>query len=300
MKILLFGKNGQLGWELQRSLASLGELIALDKHSTEYCGDLSNLAGIAETLYRVCPDIIVNAAAYTAVDKAEDEVAIAHQINSLAPATLAEEARRLGAWLIHYSTDYVFDGSNQRFWQETDSTSPLNVYGSSKLAGEQAIRASGCQYIILRTSWVFATRGANFVKTMLRLAQEREHLQVIDNQIGAPTSADLLADCTSHIIKALNLSSNLAGLYHLTASGHTSWYDYACFVIDHGRKAGLPVKISLDQIEAISAQDFPTKALRPENSRLDTSKLQNSFGLYLPPWQNGVSRVITEIIEKVL
>lgn len=300
MKILLFGKNGQLGWELQRSLAPLGELIALDKNSEEYCGDFSNVAGIATTIRQLSPDIIVNAAAYTAVDKAEHEPVLANLVNALAPATIAEEARRIGAWLIHYSTDYVFDGSNQQPWLETDSTAPLNVYGASKLAGEQAIIASGCRHIILRTSWVYAARGANFLKTMLRLAQERETLQVIDNQIGAPTSADLLADCSTHIIMAIRHRPDLAGLYHLTASGCTSWHHYACFVIDRARIAGLPIKIANENIQAVSARDFSNPTLRPENSRLNTSKLQNCFGLTLPIWQNGVSRILSEIIEKTL
>jgi dTDP-4-dehydrorhamnose reductase len=197
MKILLFGKNGQVGWELQRSLAPLGEVIALDRHSTDYCGDLLNPAGLAQTVLAVRPDVIVNAVAYTAVDKAESDIANAHTINALAPAHVAQAAMQIGATVVHYSTDYVFDGSGNAPWAETDTPAPLSVYGASKLAGEQAIAASGARHLIFRTSWVYAARGGNFAKTMLRLAQEREALSVINDQIGAPTGADLLADITS-------------------------------------------------------------------------------------------------------
>ncbi|MDO9166328.1 MAG: dTDP-4-dehydrorhamnose reductase, partial [Rhodoferax sp.] len=231
MKILLFGKNGQIGWELQRSLAPLGELIALDRHNADRCGDLGNPQGLAATVQEVRPDVIVNAAAYTAVDKAESEPELAGTINALAPGVLAQEAARLGAWLVHYSTDYVFDGSGTRPWTEADTPAPLNVYGRTKLEGEQLIQAVGPQHLILRTSWVYAARGGNFAKTMLRLAQERERLTVIDDQFGAPTGAELVADVTAHAIRHLLKHPEDAGLYHLAAGGETSWCGYANYVL---------------------------------------------------------------------
>jgi dTDP-4-dehydrorhamnose reductase len=231
MKILLFGKGGQVGWELQRSLAPLGELVALSANSQGLCGDFTDLDGIAQTVRSVAPDMIVNAAAYTAVDKAETEVELSRTINALAPGVLARQAQQCGAWLIHYSTDYVFDGTGDKPWLETDSTGPLGIYGKTKLEGEQAIVASGCQHLIFRTSWVYAARGANFVKTMLRLAKERDKLTVIDDQIGAPTGAELLADVTAHAIRTVQQYPELSGIYHLAASGLTSWHSYARFVI---------------------------------------------------------------------
>ncbi|MDX8385158.1 MAG: dTDP-4-dehydrorhamnose reductase, partial [Gallionella sp.] len=212
MKILLFGKNGQVGWELQRSLAPLGELIALDRSSTKWCGDLTNLDGIAETIRSVAPDVIVNAAAHTAVDKAESETALAQTLNALAPGVMAKEAAAINAWLIHYSTDYVFDGAGENPRQENDPVAPLSVYGSTKLAGEQRIQQSGCKHLIFRTSWVYATRGGNFAKTMLRLAQERDKLSVINDQVGAPTGADLIADVTAHAIRSVFQQPQVSGL----------------------------------------------------------------------------------------
>ena len=241
MKILLFGKGGQVGWELQRSLAPLGELVAVGSHSDDYCGHFENLDGIAQTVRTIAPNVIVNAAAYTAVDKAESEAELAHTVNALACGVLAREAKQSNACLVHYSTDYVFDGSGSQPWLETDSPSPLSVYGATKLAGEQAIISSGCQHLIFRTSWVYAARGANFAKTMLRLGAERDRLTVISDQIGAPTGADLLADVTAHAIRAVQQHPELAGLYHLVASGETSWYDYACFVLDFARLAGVEI-----------------------------------------------------------
>jgi dTDP-4-dehydrorhamnose reductase len=298
VKILLLGKNGQVGWELQRSLAPLGEVIALDSHSQEHCGDFTNLQGLAETLRNVAPDIIVNAAAHTAVDKAESEHELARTINALAPAALAQEAKRNNAWLIHYSTDYVFDGSGDKPWLETDATGPLNVYGATKLQGEQLIQQSGCTHLIFRTSWVYGARGGNFAKTMLRLAQERDSLSVINDQIGAPTGADLLADITAHVIRAVQFKHDLSGLYHLVASGETSWHGYASFVIEHARRAGLTLKVSPDAIKPVPTSAFPTPAKRPLNSRLNTTKLQDAFGLQLPHWQTGVTRMLTEILDK--
>ncbi|HQO16376.1 MAG TPA: dTDP-4-dehydrorhamnose reductase [Methylotenera sp.] len=296
MKILLFGKNGQVGWELQRSLAPLGELIALDARSESLCGDLTNLAGIANTIRTVAPDIIVNAAAHTAVDKAESEPDLADTLNTLAPEIMAKEAARLGAWLVHYSTDYVFDGSGKVAWRESDATGPLSTYGKSKLAGELAIIASGCRHLIFRTSWVYAARGGNFAKTMLKLAKERDSLKVINDQIGAPTGADLLADVTAHAIRTALLQPEVSGLYHLVAGGETSWHGYANFVIEFARKAGVEIKVPADAIAPVPTTAFPTPANRPLNSRLDTQKLQNTFNLYLPHWQSGVTRMLTEIL----
>lgn len=296
-KILLLGKNGQVGWELQRSLAPLGELIALDAQSTNFCGDLANLNGLAQTILAIKPDVIVNAAAYTAVDRAESEPELAHTINALAPSVLAEEAKRIGAWLIHYSTDYVFDGSGETPRLEGEKTAPLNVYGQTKLAGEQAIQASQCKHLIFRTSWVYAARGANFAKTMLKLAQERDALKVIDDQVGAPTGADLLADVTAQAIRHAMQHPEVSGLYHLVARGETTWYRYAQFVIDYARQAGVAIKVAPDAIQAVPTSAFPTAAKRPLNSRLDTRHLQNTFDLNLPDWQSGVTRMLTEVLN---
>jgi len=296
MKILLLGKNGQVGWELQRSLAPLGEVIALASDSREYCGNLTELAGLAETVRAVAPDVIINAAAHTAVDKAESEAGLARTINALAPGVLAEEADRLNAWLIHYSTDYVFDGSGDQPWVETDPVGPLSVYGATKLEGEQLIQRSGCKHLIFRTSWVYGARGGNFAKTMLRLAQERDNLKVIDDQIGAPTGADMLADVTAHAIRAARQHPEVSGLYHLTASGETSWHGYASFVLDYARRAGVALKVAPDAIEAVPTSAFPTPAKRPHNSRLNAEKLQNTFDLHLPHWQTGVERMLAEVL----
>jgi dTDP-4-dehydrorhamnose reductase len=296
MKILLLGKGGQVGWELQRSLAPLGELVAVDFDSTDYCGDFTNLVGLAETIRVIAPDIIVNAAAHTAVDKAESEPELARTINALAPAVLAKEAQQLGAWLVHYSTDYVFDGSGSEAWIETSPTGPLSVYGQTKLEGEEAIRASGCKHLIFRTSWVYAARGGNFAKTMLSLAKERDRLTVIDDQIGAPTGADLLADVTAHAIRTALQRPDVSGLYHLVAGGQTSWHGYASFVIDFARQAGVAIKVSQEAIMPVPTSAFPTPASRPNNSLLNTSKLQKTFSLTLPHWQTGVARMLTEIL----
>ena len=298
MRILLFGKGGQLGWELQRSLAPLGELVALDfDHCGELCADFTNLPGLAETVRRVAPQIIVNAAAHTAVDKAESEPDLARTINALAPAVLAEEAQKLGAWLVHYSTDYVFDGSGTRPWREDDATAPLNVYGRTKREGEAAV-ARCPRHLIFRTSWVYAARGANFAKTMLRLAQEREQLKVIDDQIGAPTGAELLADVTAHALRCVAHQPELAGLYHLVAAGETSWHGFARFVIAQAQRQGVPLRARPEAIEAIPTSAWPTPAQRPHNSRLDTGKLRQAFDLCLPAWETGVERMLSEILAK--
>jgi dTDP-4-dehydrorhamnose reductase len=296
MKILLFGKTGQVGWELQRSLAPLGDLVALDVDSQSHCGDLTNLDGVAQTIQLVAPDVIVNAAAHTAVDKAESESELVRTINARAPALMAQQARQLGACLVHYSTDYVFDGSGSQPWLETDTTAPLSVYGQTKLDAEAAIIASGCSHLIFRTSWVYAARGGNFAKTMLKLAKERDALKVINDQVGAPTGADLLADVTAHAIRTYMQNSDVAGLYHLVAAGETSWHGYAQFVIDFARQSGVEVKVAQSAIEAVPTSAFPTPAKRPLNSRLNTQKLQKTFNLQLPNWQLGVKRMLTEIL----
>jgi dTDP-4-dehydrorhamnose reductase len=295
VKILLFGKNGQVGWELQRSLAPLGQVIALDRNSTDYCGDFLNPDGLAQTVLAVRPDVIVNASAYTAVDKAESDSAHAHTVNSKSPEFIAQAAMQIGASLIHFSTDYVFDGSGSKPWTETDTPAPLSVYGASKLAGEQAITANGARHLIFRTSWVYAARGGNFAKTMLRLAQEREAVSVINDQIGAPTGADLLADITAHAISRLAAAPGLSGLYHVSAAGETSWHGYAKHVFEQARLKGMMFKLKDEQLKAIPTSDYPTAAQRPLNSRLDCSKLKSSFNLYIPPWQQGVNRMLTEI-----
>ncbi|TKD44162.1 dTDP-4-dehydrorhamnose reductase [Azotobacter chroococcum] len=298
MRILLLGKSGQVGWELQRALAPLGDVVALDRHGEQgLCGDLADLDGLTATLRALDPDVIVNAAAYTAVDKAESEPELALRINGEAPGVLAREAARLGAWLVHYSTDYVFDGSGEQPWREDAPTGPLSVYGRSKLAGEAAIATSGARALVFRTSWVYAARGGNFAKTMLRLARERDQLRVIADQIGAPTGAELIADVTAHALRQVlgrADASPLSGVYHLAAAGETSWFDYARFVLLQAEQAGEVLKVGHEQIEAIPTSAYPTPAQRPLNSRLDTTKLQETFGLHLPNWQDGVARMLTE------
>ncbi|WP_295849949.1 dTDP-4-dehydrorhamnose reductase [uncultured Xylophilus sp.] len=294
MKVLLFGKNGQVGWELQRSLAVLGELVALDMDSTDLHADFSRPEGLRATVEAIRPDVIVNAAAHTAVDKAESEPDLARRINAEAPGVLARAAADSGALLVHYSTDYVFDGEGRAYRSEDAVAGPLNVYGQTKLAGEDAIRETCPHHLIFRTSWVYGARGGNFAKTMLRLAGERDRLTVIDDQIGAPTGADLLADITAHAVCTTLQQPGKAGLYHAVAAGETSWHGYASFVIEHARRAGMVLKAT--QVDPVPTTAFPTQARRPHNSRLSTAKLQNAFGLTLPSWQSGVARMLHEII----
>ena len=300
MKILLFGKNGQVGWELQRSLSSVGELVALDTDDQMPCGDFTRLEDIIQTIHSVSPDIIVNAAAYTAVDKAESESALAHTINTQAPKILAQESLKIGAWLVHYSTDYVFDGNGTKPWKETDPTAPINFYGSTKLEGEKAVINSGCKHLIFRTSWIYSVRGENFIKTMIRLAQSRDHLSVIDDQIGAPTGAELLADVTAHSICTALRQPQVSGLYHLAAKGEISWYGYANFVLDKARQSGIKLQVQAENIRPVTTDVFPQTARRPGNSRLNTKKIEHTFDLTLPLWQTGVTRMLTEIFEKRL
>ena len=294
MRILLFGSTGQVGWELRRSLSVLGEVIAPVRMpgADGLCGDLSNLDGLAATIRTVAPAVIVNAAAYTAVDKAETDVASAHRINAEAPAVMAVEAKALGAWLLHYSTDYVFDGSGSRPWTEEDATGPLSVYGQTKLAGEQALR-NHARHIILRTSWVYAARGGNFAKTMLRLGAERETFNVIADQWGAPTSAEVLADVSAHAVAMALRTPEVAGLYHCVAGGETTWHGYASYVLEQARALGWELKAQ--SVHAIPTSSYPTPAERPLNSRLTTQRLRDTFGLALPPWQHGVLRMLQEI-----
>lgn len=298
MKILLLGKDGQVGWELQRSLAPLGEVLALSRNSQGYCGDLSDPEGVATTVRTWRPDVIVNAAAYTAVDKAESEQALAFLVNHKSVEALARSARLCGALLVHYSTDYVFTGLGDTPWREDDPVGPINVYGQSKLAGERAIEDAGCRNLIFRTSWVYASRGGNFPRTMLRLAAERESLSVIDDQYGAPTGADLIADVTAHAIREVLRNPSLSGTYHLSASGETTWYQYAAFVLRQAVVDGLILKVTADSLKAVSTNAYPIPAKRPANSRLDTRKLQTALHLKLPDWRLGVARMLIEINGK--
>lgn len=295
MRIVLLGGSGQVGWELQRALAPLGEVVSLDRSAG---GDLADPAALARTVRSLRPDAIVNAAAYTAVDRAESDVDLATTINATAPAALAEAAAAIGAWLVHYSTDYVFDGTGSVARDESATTGPLSVYGRTKLEGERAIAASGAKHLVFRTSWVYAARGGNFARTMLRLAAERERLRVIDDQVGAPTGADLIADVTAHALRAVGAQAGLGGLYHLAAGGETSWHGYARHVIEWARAHGHAVRVAADAIDAIATSDYPTPARRPLNSRLRTDKLRDAFGLHLPHWEQGVDRMLSEILTK--
>lgn len=297
MKILLLGRNGQLGWELQRSLAPLGELLALDARSTTHCGDLRDIEGLGQTLQRYAPDVIVNAAAYTAVDLAEENVTSANQVNAGAVDVLARYAAIKGVLLVHYSTDYVYPGGGTQPWTESHPVAPLNAYGTSKLAGEDAIRRSRCTYLILRTSWVYAARGHNFARTILRLAQQRETLSVVDDQFGSPTSAELLADISALAIVAVRRDPALAGLYNVAAAGETTWLGYARYVLEQAEMAGMPLKTKADDLQAVTSEQYSTPARRPGNSRLSTHKLQTAFDVTLPAWQVGVARMLTEVLE---
>jgi dTDP-4-dehydrorhamnose reductase len=296
MKLLLLGKGGQVGWELQRSLAPLGELVALDFDSTGLNADFSHPELLAQTVLEVRPDVIVNAAAHTAVDKAESEPEFARKLNATSPGVVADAAGQIGALMVHYSTDYVFDGSGSKPWREDDATGPLSVYGRTKLEGEQLVARHCARHLIFRTSWVYAARGGNFAKTMLRLARERERLTVIDDQFGAPTGAELLADVTAHAIRATLSDPGKTGLYHLVAGGETSWHGYARFVLEEALQAGVELKATPERVDPVPTSAFPTPAMRPHNSRLDTSKLQSTFGLVLPPWQAGVARMLRETL----
>lgn len=297
MNILILGSNGQVGWELQRSLAPLGTVIAITRRGQGgLCGDLTRSEALASTVRQVAPQVIVNAAAYTAVDQAEEEPRLAEAVNTSAAAVLAREARVIGALLVHYSTDYVFRGTGARPWQEDDQTAPLNVYGRTKREGEVAIQDSGCRHLIFRTSWVYAFRGKNFIHTMLRLAAERDTLQVINDQHGAPTGGALIADVTAQALPLAMQHPELEGLYHLAASGETTWYGYACRVIERARRAGWPVKVAEQAIAPVTTDAFPVKARRPGNSRLGCGRLEAAFGMRMPAWQQGVDHALADIL----
>jgi dTDP-4-dehydrorhamnose reductase len=297
MKILLLGENGQLGWELQRALAPLGELLSMEPKFRIPCtGNAAQLDELAAAVRQSAPQLIVNAAAYTAVDEAEDEPELAQRINAWLPDMLAREAAGLGAWLVHYSTDYVFDGSGQTPWREDSPTAPLNVYGRTKLEGELAIRASGCRHLILRSSWLYAARGDNFVRRILQLASDRERIDVVDDQVGAPTGADLLADLTAHMVRSVQNRPELGGTYHAAASGYSSWHGFARFIVDFARATAHPVKVAANGLMAVPSGAFPARAQRPLNSRLDCSKLKRVFGLELPDWRQGVERMLRETL----
>jgi dTDP-4-dehydrorhamnose reductase len=292
MKILLLGANGQVGWQLRRSLGVIGEVTALHRGSEPWAADLAQPEALGRTIRALAPDVIVNAAAYTAVDRAENEEPAAFAVNAVACETIAEETRRLGAWVVHYSTDYVFDGHGERPWRETDATAPANAYGRSKLAGEQAI-ARLERHIVLRTSWVFDTWGQNFLKSILRAAAQRDSLTIVSDQWGAPTRAALIADVTAHVLARLR--PDTAGTYHLAAAGETTWHEYATFAIGHAMTCGMPLRSGPGQIHPIASAGYPVAAARPANSRLDTNKLRGVFGLVLPPWQDGVRAVVAEL-----
>jgi len=296
-KILLIGKDGQVGWELQRSLATLGHLHAINSQDC----NLKDTQKLRKIIVDFKPDFIVNAAAYTAVDKAESDVETAHAVNVIAPGVMAEEAYKSGAWLVHYSTDYVFDGTKEDAYREDDLASPLSVYGDTKLKGEQVIQYSGCKHLIFRTSWVFASRGNNFAKTMLRLAKERDQLKVVGDQHGAPTSAELIADVTALAIQRLQLerTEGFDGVYHLVAAGETTWHAYAQYVISYAHKMGVSLQCSAENVIAIPSSDYPVPAKRPMNSKLDTAKLRNAFAITLPEWQYHVARMLDEILPAV-
>jgi len=297
MHILLTGRNGQVGFELQRSLAPLGEVIALDRSRC----DLGTPDSLRAAIRELRPDIIVNPAAYTAVDKAESDEATARAVNAIAPGILGEEAARLGALVIHYSTDYVFDGKKDGPYVESDTTNPLSVYGRTKLEGEQALAAPGARHLIFRTSWVFGVQGANFLKTILRLAREREELRIVADQFGAPTGAALIADASAQVIgqflrtdKKENFPS---GIFHLTASGATSWHEYAVLIAQRAQAAGILLKLKPDNIRPIPASDYPVPAPRPQNSRLDCGLLQSAFGIQMPRWDIGVEHALEVILK---
>jgi dTDP-4-dehydrorhamnose reductase len=296
MKILLTGKDGQVGFELARALAPLGEVVAVGRADC----DLADADALRALVRRVAPDVIVNPAAYTAVDKAEAERDLAYAVNARAPDLLGEEAARIEALVVHYSTDYVFDGAGTTPWTEDDTPAPRSVYGSSKLAGERALAEACPHHLILRTSWVLGAHGGNFAKTMLRLAAERESLTVVDDQFGAPTSAALLADVTAHLVRQYARDGATAfpfGTYHVAAAGDTSWYDYARFVLDAARAAGSTLKAGPDDVRPVTTAAYPTAAQRPANSRLDTSRFCRTFGLRLPPWQEGVTLVLRQLLR---
>tara|TARA_R100001143_G_scaffold62256_1_gene65103 strand:+ start:2962 stop:3885 length:924 start_codon:yes stop_codon:yes gene_type:complete len=297
MKILILGATGQQGSELQRSLSSFGQLTTLGTHDAHYYCDLQHTNELIKFLKQIRPSVIVNAAAYTAVDQAQKNPEMARQINAVVPSVLAREATAIDAWLIHYSTDYVFSGKGSRPWVETDPAEPLSVYGQTKLEGDLAIQASGCKHLILRTSWLYSKHGKNFVRSILQRAQTQDHLAVVNDQFGAPTSASLIANLTAHALKQVMQRPELGGLYHVAAQGETSWFDYARFILERAREDGIPLRVMPDEIEPVSSKDYGALAPRPANSRLNTDKFCTTFGVNLPPWQEGVAQLVAELAQ---
>ncbi len=295
MKILLFGKNGQVGWELNRSLQPLGEVIAFDRGDA----DFSNSENLRNIVREIKPDVIVNAVAYTAVDKAEKEEKLAAKINGFAPGVLADEALKIKALLVHYSTDYVFDGSKTSPYVETDEPNPINVYGRTKLAGEVSVKLSGCDHLIFRTSWVYASRANNFMLTMLKLAREKEELSVVADQIGAPTSARLIADvtllCIQQALRERAAGTFTSDLFHLTASGHTSWHGFTKEII-HLAENSMNLTLKIKEIRKIPTSSYPTPAVRPINSQLALTKLENTFNIELPDWKSTLTLCMNELL----
>ena len=297
MKILLFGKDGQVGWELRRSLSYLGDLLCLGRKEA----DLQNFPAVRRIIQHHQPDILVNAAAYTAVDNAESDHTTAKAVNEVAVGVLAEEAARHNAWVVHYSTDYVYDGNKSCPYVENDITSPLSVYGKTKREGDELIRKHNPKHLIFRTSWVYAARGRNFVKTVLSLAQKRDDLKVIDDQFGAPTSAGLIADVTSLVIYLLfqqsdHRRSDLAGTYHLVPAGETNWFGVAQFVLEQAQARGLAIQVKPSQLLAISSDEYGLIAKRPKNSRMATDKLRQAFGIQLPHWHYQLDLLLEEML----
>ncbi|MFZ2162788.1 MAG: dTDP-4-dehydrorhamnose reductase [Sideroxyarcus sp.] len=294
-KILVTGKNGQVGWELQRSLAAFGQVVAVDLEEM----NLADADAIRRTVREVRPDIIVNPAAYTAVDKAEGDFNLAMAVNGTAAGVFAEEAKQLGAVLVHYSTDYVFDGDKPTPYTESDAPNPQSVYGKTKLAGDQAIQVSGCNHLILRTSWVYGVHGGNFIKTILRLARERDELRIVADQFGAPTWARDLAQATAAALgswKNKDWDRNLSGLYHLTAAGRTNWHQYAEEIVQLARKYDSALASKPLSIKGIATHEYPVPAKRPVNSVLANDKIRDAFGIVLPAWQDSVAECVREIL----
>lgn len=296
MKILVTGKNGQVGHELMRSLDSLGDLVGVD---VEDC-DLTNIDAIEKLLERIKPDLIVNTAAYTAVDKAESDLGNAYAINVIAPEVFAKYASRKNIPIIHYSTDYVFDGTKEEPYVETDVAKTKSVYGQTKQLGEVAVRRHAPKHFILRTSWIFGVHGLNFLKTTLKLAQERDKLSVVSDQVGSPTSASLIADITAEIVKRLfeSATSQKYGTYHVVSDGEVSWHGYAQYIVKVANKQGLNTRLAVEKISPVATKDYPLEAYRPLNSRLDTSKIRAAFNIQLPSWENQVDQVINTLLHK--
>lgn len=303
-KILIIGQDGQVGWELQRTLTTLGAVYATGRQQM----DLSNPDSIRDKIREIKPDIIVNAAAYTAVDKAEAEPELAMAINGIAPGVMAEEAKNLGALLVHYSTDYVFDGDKSGPYAEQDLPNPINVYGKTKLAGEHAIQAIGGPYLVFRTSWVYGARGKNFLLTMFRLAKERDELRVVSDQIGAPTWSRMIAEATAQVLAQLysplilhhsplsSLIAQLSGIYHLTANGNTSWHGFASLIVETLKKQGKVGSVRETTVMPIGTEAYPLPAQRPKDSRLSSAKLTKQFGVVMPAWDIGVRACLEELL----